>query len=111
MGRDPAVYNRRADTASPARHVAGSYPPSIIFSGERDRLHPQSVEFDRALTAAGVEHRTLFFDRTMHPEAIHGFLNFFFLGCAGIAMEAAVRFMDEMSAREDHAGGARGYTS
>lgn len=96
LGKDPLLYRERAQVASPARHVDAGYPPAFIFSGERDYLHSQSVDFDRALTSVGAPHRTLFFDRTLHPEAIHGFLSAFFFSCTGLAMKAALEFMAEV---------------
>lgn len=99
LGEDADLYRERARVASPTRHVDAGYPPSFLFSGEGDNLHSQSVDFDRALTAAGVPHRTLFFDRTMHPEAIHGFLSAFFFSCTGLAMKAALEFMEENLSR------------
>jgi acetyl esterase/lipase len=94
LGVDGHAYRERAQIASPIRHIDPGYPPSFIFSGERDKLHPQSVDFERALTAAGVEHRTLFFDGKRDPEAFHGFISAYFLRPARIAMKAALEFLD-----------------
>jgi acetyl esterase len=98
FGSDPRVYAARAEIASPARHVTGSFPPSLLISGEKDGLHPQSVAFDKALTEAGVPHKALFFSREEHPLALHshGFATFPFLRCARIAWKEAFAFLDEL---------------
>jgi len=96
FGKDPEKYRECAQVASPIRHLDAGFPPSFICSGERDKLHSQSVSFDRALTAAGVPHRVLFFEEEEYPEAFHGFLNAYFLGCARLAMKESLEFMADL---------------
>lgn len=98
FGFDPQVYSSRAETASPGRHITSSFPPAFVTSGERDSLHPESVEFDRVLTEAGIPHRTLFFTRKEHPFAYtwHGFASVPFFKCSRIARKEACGFLDEL---------------
>ena len=99
FGDDPQVYQARAEIASPQRHITKSFPPSYITSGARDSLHPESVEFDRVLTEAGVPHRVRFFARKEHPFAYtwHGFVSVPYFKCSRIARKEACEFLEEQS--------------
>jgi len=53
---------------SPIHHVSSRTPPTITLIGESDRLIPpsQAALLDRALTRAGVAHRTYYLPATDH---------------------------------------------
>lgn len=56
-------------TALP-QHVDGDYPPSFVSTGPADPLLAQNEEWVEALTAAGVDVTTLFFDAATTPDTV-----------------------------------------
>jgi acetyl esterase len=97
MGADPAVYRRRAAVASSIRHLDSRFPPSLLVSGVEDLLHSETVAFEKELARVGVEHETVYVDRSWYHGGAHGFLMAFFLPSARRATSAAVRFLKEHS--------------
>jgi acetyl esterase/lipase len=81
------------DFASPARHVTAGLPPVFLCAGESDGLFPESVAYAEALRNAGVELTTLFFTRTQHPEATHGFLYLQRRACTRLALDKVGEFL------------------
>lgn len=97
LGKDPVTYRERAEAASPMRHVGAGYTPSFICSSERDQLHVQSVDFERALTAAGAPHETCYLADGDFDRAPHGFLPLYFLRCTRVAMGEALSFLERLA--------------
>lgn len=98
MGADPLVYEQRASVASSIRHLDEQFPPSLLVSGEEDLLHPETVAFEKELERVGVEHETIYIEKSWYHGGSHGFLMAFFLPSARRATSAAVRFL------KDHSG-------
>ncbi len=94
LGSDPEGFHHRALLASPLRHVGPAFPPTFLCSSDLDPLHPQSMEMDRALTAAGVKHKSLFLDGREYRNAYHGFLVYWNRRASRLVMDQAVQFMD-----------------
>jgi acetyl esterase len=95
LGRDQGEFDRRAETASPQRHLAPGFPPCLIVTSEIDPLHPESIAFRAALEERGAACDYLNLPRKEHPLTYHGFLNFWWTRGARMAMRAAVGFMDK----------------
>lgn len=85
----------RARLASPSLQLREGYPPALICSGEADVLHAQSVAFARALSSAGITHRTRFFADPSGKAAPHGFLAVYTLETAQAAIRYALEFINE----------------
>jgi pimeloyl-ACP methyl ester carboxylesterase len=68
-GIDPRTQDPALTPYCPARNVTRDYPPTILLHGTRDTDVPfeQSVEMDKELTRAGVEHKLI-----PIPNAGHG---------------------------------------
>jgi acetyl esterase/lipase len=68
-GIDPKTEDAALTPYCPARNVTKDYPPTVLIHGTRDTDVPyeQSVEMDKELTRAGVEHRLI-----LVPNAGHG---------------------------------------
>jgi acetyl esterase/lipase len=68
-GIDPRTQDAALTPYCPARNVTRDYPPTILIHGTRDTDVPfeQSVEMDKELTRAGVEHKLIAI-----PNAGHG---------------------------------------
>lgn len=58
-GFDPATQDRLLTPYCPMRNVTKDYPPTLLIHGrdDTDVPHGQSVQMDKELTRAGVEHR------------------------------------------------------
>lgn len=96
FGHDPQVFAARAALASPLKHVTEEFPPAFLASGERDRLHSQSLAFERVLTEKGVPHESVFFTTAEYPHAYsgHGFVSAPFLKCSRIARSRTCEFLE-----------------
>lgn len=68
-GIDPRTQDQALTPYCPVRNVTKDYPPTLLIHGTRDTDVPfeQSVEMDKELTRAGVEHRLI-----LVPNAGHG---------------------------------------
>jgi acetyl esterase/lipase len=68
-GIDPRTQDPALTPYCPARNVTRDYPPTILIHGTRDTDVPfeQSVEMDKEMTRAGVEHKLI-----PIPNAGHG---------------------------------------
>jgi acetyl esterase/lipase len=98
LGDECDERTRREEVASPARHVASSFPPAYITAGGWDPLCSESVAFDKVLTAKGIPHRTRIFPKTLkYIDGNHGFLNVPFSPCSRIAMRESMEFLDSLS--------------
>ena len=93
LGRDPELFRKGAELASPLRYVTPDYPPAFLATSEIDQLHSQTLDFVRALEEKGVKHELLKFTRREHPLTYHGFLNFWFTRGAALSMDGALRFL------------------
>lgn len=93
MGADPLVYRQRALVASSIRHLDAQFPPSLLVSGEEDKLHSETVAFQEELERLGVEHVAFYVGKSWYHGGSHGFLMAFFLPSARRATIAAVRFL------------------
>jgi acetyl esterase/lipase len=69
-GIDPAAEPGKFDPFCPVLNVTGSFVPAILLHGDKDTDVPfqQSVDMDRALTKAGVDHEFV-----PIPGGAHGF--------------------------------------
>jgi acetyl esterase/lipase len=85
--------SRRAELASPLRHVGPGMPPCFVCAGERDALFEQSAALVERLTECGVPHRSLLLRQDEYPGAGHGFLNLYRRRCSEVAFREALRFM------------------
>ena len=58
-GFDPSTQDRLLTPFCPARNVTKEYPPTLLVHGtdDTDVPHGQSVQMDKELTRAGVEHQ------------------------------------------------------
>jgi acetyl esterase len=81
--------------ASPAKHIAHAFPPAFLCAGEKDPLYGESVGMSRKLNDNGVICEILLFSGKEHPEAGHGFLNFYKKSCSKIAMDRSLKFMND----------------
>jgi acetyl esterase/lipase len=97
LGTDPQVYRERAEVASSIRHLDERFPPSLLVSGEEDMLHSETVAFQKALERIGVEHETVYIEKSWYPAGAHGFVMAFFLPSAKRATSSAVRFLKKHS--------------
>lgn len=97
LGTDPQVYSDRAEVASSIRHLDERFPPSLLVSGEEDMLHSETVALEKALERLGVDHETVYIEKSWYPAGAHGFLMAFFLPSAKRATNIAVRFLEEHS--------------
>jgi len=97
MGADPLVYEKRASVASSIRHLDERFPPSLLVSGEEDLLHSETVAFQKELERVGVEHETVYIEKSWYHGGSHGFMMWFFIPSARRATAAAVRFLKEHS--------------
>lgn len=93
MGTDPNVYRQRASVASSIRHIDAGFPPALLVSGDEDLLHSETVAFEEELTRVGVEHETVYIEKSWYNGGAHGFLMAFFFPSAKRATSAAVRFL------------------
>lgn len=96
LGEEGEEYRRRAEVASPGRHVGEGFPPAYITAGSWDPLCSESVAFDKVLTEAGIPHRTRIFPKK-HLDGSHGFLIVPFSKCSRIAMRESMEFLDELA--------------
>jgi acetyl esterase len=93
MGDDPEVYRQRAAAASSIRHLDSRFPPTLLVSGDEDLLHPETVAFEKELERLGVEHETVYVEKSWYHGGSHGFLMYFFMPSTKRATSAAVSFL------------------
>jgi acetyl esterase len=93
LSRDPVLFKKRAELASPIRHITPRYPPCFITWADKDKLAGESVAFGRELEARGVEHEMLSFPPGECRFIPHGYLSLFWRRSAKRAMEAAKKFL------------------
>jgi acetyl esterase/lipase len=84
-------FREAAQAASPLAHVSAGAPPCLIVHGERDELVPlgQSLKFDAALRAAGVESTLVVLEGGRHTPS---------LDRGSAAGKALLEFLDRMLA-------------
>jgi acetyl esterase/lipase len=97
LGRDPDIFTKRAQIASPIRHLSSDYPPCYIATSELDPLHSETLSFIRALQEKGITFDYLNLPRDKYPRTYHGFLNFWFLKPARQAMQGSIGFLKKHS--------------
>lgn len=90
-------FSERAAWLSPMRYATHTLPPVFLCAGEKDSLWPQSVEYAQALRSKGVNTTTLFFGKSLYPDAHHGFLYFANRQCTKRAFQEAARFLQEIA--------------
>lgn len=93
MDGDRPASGEMLSLASPARHISANLPPIFLCAGEKDGLFPESVAYAEGLGNFGVDLTTLFFSRTQHPEAMHGFLYLHRLACTMLALDEVGKFL------------------
>lgn len=93
LGPDSDQRPGLAGLVSPINHLGPQFPPVFLCSGEMDPLHPQTVSFATACELLGVPLEKLIFSKNEHPEAVHSFLNYYFLKCSKIALQRTLTFM------------------
>jgi acetyl esterase/lipase len=52
--------------ASPIEHIGKGLPPLLLIQGTQDELYPGTLAYERALTAAGIEHELVVLDGAPH---------------------------------------------
>lgn len=84
---------------SPLSHITDAMPPCFICCGELDALFAQSTALVEHLRRKNLEHQALLLSKAEYPDAWHGFLNYHRRPSAGIAMHAALEFLEKQEAR------------
>ena len=95
LGPELSNYGARAQIASPLRHIQTGLPPIFLCVGEADSLYSESCALAKALEDNQVPHEKLFFPKSAHPTARHGFMFFPNLACTRIAMQRAIGFLEK----------------
>lgn len=87
------------------QHVDAAYPPTFVSTGPTDPLLGQNEEWVAALTAAGVDVTTLFFDAESTPETVgHEYQLALDTPQAKRAMIEQVAFLRAVTGAEDRVG-------
>ncbi|MTI66555.1 MAG: alpha/beta hydrolase [Firmicutes bacterium] len=90
------VCKEKSLNISVNKHITRDYPPVFISSAIKDKLHSQSVKFEKILKLNNIYHKTFFISEDIDPKADHSFLNFNKLPSSKLAIEKSKEFLNEI---------------